>query len=159
MTTGLPRDLLHRPEPLDASTTIPGASSAVECVYVFSRQRVCRWSNVVEPSGAEVPGSSIRELLPDGSLTGDQVLRQVVETGRGAALIFPIEALGTTAGFAVRLSPIADASGRVETVVASCGERAGLVRVEERRAMGEVASEVVHDSITLWLRFWATLRL
>ena len=149
MTTGLPRDLLHRSERLDGSTTISSASSTAECVYVFSRQGVCRWSNVVEPSGAEVLGSSIRELLPDGSLTGDQVLRHVVETGRGAAFISSMEARGeahaTTTGVAVRLSPIADASGRVETVVASCGERAGLVRVEGRRAMGEVASEVAHD--------------
>ena len=141
MTTMLRRDLLHRSEPLDASTTISGAGSAAESVYVFSREGVCRWSNFAEPSGAEVLGSSIRELLPDGSLTGDQVLRHVVETGRGAAFISSIEAHGTTTGVAVRLSPIADASGRVETVVASRGERAGLVRVEERRAMGEVAHD------------------
>ena len=87
MATGLPHDLLHRSEPLDASNTIPGASSAVECVYVFSRQGVCRWSNVVEPLGAEVLGSSIRELLPDGSLTSTQVFGHVVETGRRAAFI------------------------------------------------------------------------
>ena len=69
----------------------------------------------------------------------------VVETGRGAAFISSIEAQGTTTGVAVRLSPIADSSGRVETVVASCGERARLVPVEGRRAMGEVASELAHD--------------
>ncbi|MCH8186145.1 MAG: response regulator [Chloroflexi bacterium] len=149
MTTGLPRDLLHRSDPFEASTTIPGASSVAECVYVFSRQGVCQWSNVVDPSGAGVLGNSIRDLLPDGSLTGDQVLSNVVETGRGAAFISSIEARGeasgTTTGVAVRLSPIADASGRVETVVASCGERAGPVRVEEQRAMRVAASEVAHD--------------
>ena len=144
MTTALPRDLLHRSRPLDASTTIAGAGSAAECVYVFSRQGVCRWSNVAEPLGAEVLGSSIRELLPDGSPTGDQVLRHVVDTGRGAAFISSIEAHGKTTGVAVRLSPIADASGRVETVVASCG-RARLVRVEGRGAVDEVASEEAHD--------------
>ena len=152
MTTKLPSDLLHSSESLEVTTTSDAGSPAA-CVYVFSRQGVCRWSNVAEPSGAEVFGSSIRELLPDGSPTGDQVLRRVVETGRGAAFISFTEAHGTEAhgteahgteahgtptGIKVRLSPIDDASGRVETVVASCGERAGLVRVEEGR-------EVAHD--------------
>ena len=145
MTRKLPRDVLQRSEPLDALTTISDAGSLAECVYVFSRQGVCRWSNVAETSGAEVIGSSIRELLSDGSPTGDQVFRHVVETGRGAAFISFNEAHGTTTGVAARLSPIADASGRVETVVASCGERARPVRVEQRRAMGEVASEVAHE--------------
>ena len=150
MTTKLPRDFLHRSGPLGALTAIFDASSPAECVYVFSRQGVCRGSNVAEQSCAQALGSSIRELLPDGSPTGDQVLRHVVETGRGAAFIsfaeaHGTEAHGTTTGVAVRLSPIPDASGRVETVVASCGERARLARAEGRRAMGEVASEVAHD--------------
>ena len=149
MTTGLPHDLLHWSELLDGSTAISGAGSTAECVYVFNHRGVCRWSNVAGPSGEEVLGRTIDELLPDGSLTGDQVLRHVVETGRGAAFISPIEARGegpeTNTGVAVRLSPIADSSGRVEAVVASCGERAGRVRVKERRPMGEGASDVAHD--------------
>ena len=93
MTTGLPHDLIHSSDPRDASATIPLASAAVECVYVFSPQGVCQWSNVAEPSGAEVLGSTIRELFPDGSLTGDEVLRHVVETGRGAAFISLLQPL------------------------------------------------------------------